>query len=144
MPVRCDREVGLHIQKFRETAGTLFSELSDGRTAVKLEITREDRKGTIATYVKANGGMLDIFALTPEELLLEKAAAYTSRRKIRDVYDVYFLSKLVSGEKAKTAIRKALKGLEKPKDEHDLAALVYEGAVPSFDDMVGRLTAWAK
>ena len=43
---------GLSLMKFRQTENTLFSEISNGVTPMKLEITLKKVKGTLAIYRK--------------------------------------------------------------------------------------------
>lgn len=109
---------------------------------MELEITREKKKGHLTVYRKADGGCTDVLALSPQELIIEKMEAFRDRNKIRDLYDVYFLSKLVSDKKIKEEIKKYLKDIRKPQDAADLDALVYEGTVPKFKDMVESLMIW--
>jgi predicted nucleotidyltransferase component of viral defense system len=135
---------GLILTKFRHTGNALFSEVYNGVSAMKLEITRKRVKGTLTPYLKANGNSLDILALKPEELILEKLAAYKNRRKIRDIYDVYFLSRLVNDAKVKKTVKESLEKIETPVDEADLKAIVYEGKVPTFEEMLEKLNVWAK
>ncbi len=135
---------GLKLIKFRQTANTLFSEISNDTTSMKLEITRKKVRGTLSVYQKANGNTLDVLTLKPEELILEKLAAYNSRKRIRDIYDVYFLSRLVSEMKIKKIVNESLQKIEKPTDEADLKAIVYEGEVPTFKGIIEGLSVWAK
>ncbi len=135
---------GLKLIKFRKTANTLFSEVSNDITSMKLEMTRKNINGTLAVYRKANGNTLDVLTLKPEELIVEKLAAYNSRKRIRDIYDVYFLSRLVSEMKIKSIVNESLQRIEKPTDEADLKAVVYEGEVPTFKEIIEGLSIWAK
>ena len=134
----------LSLIKFRQTENTLFSEVSNGASSMRLEITKERKKGSLAVYKKANGNTLDVLTLKPEELILEKLAAYNSRRRIRDIYDVYFLSRLVSDIKIRKIIKGSLKKMEKPVDKEDLKAIIYEGEVPTFEEMLERLSIWVR
>jgi predicted nucleotidyltransferase component of viral defense system len=90
-------------------------------------------------YERADGGKMDIFSIRPESILLEKAEAYISRKLIRDIYDVYFLSSISSPAEAKEIIKKALD--TEPIDKENLSAIVYSGAVPSIEQMKSVLKA---
>ena len=135
---------GLKLIRSRRTANTVFSEISNDIVSMKLEITNEIKKGVLAIYEKANGGTLEVLTLRPQDLLLEKLAAYLSRRKVRDVYDVYFLSRLVNDIEVKREADKLLKKIERPVDEDDLKAIIYEGKVPAFEEMLEALRLWVK
>ncbi len=135
---------GLTLVKFRQTTNTLFSEVSDGRSTVKLEITRKRVKGTLTIYKKANGNSMDVLTLEPKELILEKFVAYKNRREVRDIYDVYFLSRFVDDTKTKRIVRESLDWINNQVDVADLKTIVYEGKVPSFTEMIEKIRIWAK
>ena len=134
----------LNLIKFRQTANTVFSEISHDIASMKLEITNERKRGILAIYEKANGDTLEVLALEPQDLLLEKLTAYLDRRKVRDIYDVYFLSRLVTDLKVKREAGRLLKKIERPTDEDDLKAIIYEGKVPTFNEMLESINLWAK
>lgn len=135
---------GLTLAKFRQTYNTLFSEVYNGMSSMKLEITKKNVGGMIMAYKKANGDSFDVLVLKPEQLLLEKLAAYNGRRKIRDIYDVYFLSRLVDDVEVKKRVEDSLEKIKIPVDEADLKAIVYEGEVPTFKQILEKLRVWAK
>lgn len=87
---------------------------------MSLEITRKNVKGTLKAYQKVNGNQIDVLTLKPEELLIEKMAAYNDRLKVRDIYDVYFLSRLVNDGNIKDSVKTYLPKIKKPVDENDL------------------------
>ncbi|MCL5017707.1 MAG: nucleotidyl transferase AbiEii/AbiGii toxin family protein [Candidatus Parvarchaeota archaeon] len=134
----------LKLFKFRQTANTLFSQISNDVTHMSLEMTRKNMHGTLKTYQKANGSAMDVLTLKPEELILEKIAAYNDRRRIRDIYDVYFLSRFVDDKKIKESVKKFLLKINEPKDEGDLKVIIYEGRIPTFQEMLEALKIWAK
>ena len=83
-----------------------------------------------------DGAAFIVFSLPIEDLVLEKAAAYSSRRFARDVFDVYFLClQLQDDGKVKAGLRDFVRNLPEPVDEDNLAAIVFSGAVPSFAQM---------
>ena len=78
--------------------------------------------------------------LSAEDVLLEKLAAFRGRRLVRDIYDVYHLSRLAGNEKGfKEKVAGQLVSLPQPVDEKNLNALVLSGAVPSFAQMADAL-----
>ncbi|MGC8533769.1 MAG: nucleotidyl transferase AbiEii/AbiGii toxin family protein [Candidatus Parvarchaeum sp.] len=135
---------GLILLKFRQTKNTLFSQISNDTTKMSLEITRKNIKGTLKVYQKANGSSIDVLTLKPEELILEKIEAYNDRRRIRDIYDVYFLSRIVTDKDTKKIVKDCLSKIKKPLDENDLKTIVYEGKIPTFYDMIEELKVWAR
>jgi predicted nucleotidyltransferase component of viral defense system len=86
-----------------------------------------------------------VLTLPPEALLIEKVAAYASRRKIRDLYDIYFLlNKVEDKRKVAGILANLLDGYAKPVDEPQLRATVLTGAVPSADEMIEGIRRWAR
>ena len=130
---------GLSLLKSRQTNDTSFFEISDGATTMKLEMTKKRINGTLAVYLKADGNALDVLTLKAEELILEKLAAYKSRRKIRDIYNIYFLSRFAALAGPNEKIRGFLKTIKDPVDEEDLRTIVYGGTVPMFEEMIEKL-----
>ena len=131
----------LGLDKLKMTENLLFSKVSSDETQVRLEISfSATKKPAVRTYEKADGSFMDVLALPAEELLLEKIAAYRSRRLIRDIYDVYHLSRLAKETDAvERQMRHLLESPPKPLDEKNLKAIVYSGAVPTFAQMVEAL-----
>lgn len=131
---------GLELLKFKETENTVFSKISNGTTEMLFEAAlRKPKSFEVKQYERADGTTVDVFTLSPEELLLEKITAYTNRKLIRDIYDVYHLSAIADCKKVKKELQQLLSNPPKPLDEKNLRALVYVGAVPSFSQVVSVL-----
>ncbi len=132
---------GLLVSKFKKTENLIFAKVSNGRTDVLVEVNFSTFKPFVSKpFEKADGSSLIIFTLSPESLFLEKIQAYKNRKFIRDIYDIYHLSNLIQENNALIAAAKGfLETLEKPVDEKNLKAIVYSGAIPSFDQMVQAL-----
>ena len=128
---------GVVLTRFRQTQNAVYAKASHARVVVSLEIALRGFPRPVASeYEKADGTAIDVFTPSAQELLLEKLAAFRSRRLVRDIYDVHHLSRLVSvdaayGEK----VAGLLEGLPAPVDEQVLKSLVLAGAVPSFQQM---------
>jgi len=130
---------GLSLTKFRKTENSIYSRISNGRIEVSIEAALRPKKGRVlAAFEKADGSTAEAYTLGPEELLLEKAAAFSSRKLIRDIYDVYFLSGIADIAKVKQELQGFLAGkLPLPVDEKNLRMLVYSGPCPSFTEKEG-------
>ena len=128
----------LALDKLKMTENLLFSKISSNEAQVRLEINfSAAKRPVVRTYEKADGSHMDVLALSAEELLLEKIAAYRNRRLIRDIYDIYHLSGIAKEDgKATDGMQMLLQNPPKPLDEKDLRAIVYAGAVPSFAQML--------
>lgn len=132
---------GLSLTKFRKTENNVYARISNGRTEVSIEAALRQKKGRVlAAFEKADGSTAEIYTLEAEELLLEKAAAFASRKLIRDIYDVYFLSGIADLAKVKKELHGFLYGkIPLPADEKNLRTLIYSGPCPSFNEMVNAL-----
>jgi len=129
---------GLQLLKFKKTASTVFSKVSNGSVEVRVEVSSRKPKGVVAaSFERADGSFISVFTLSPEELLLEKATAFGNRRLVRDVYDVYLLSNIANHSgKMDSKVCGFLKRARKPLDEKNLRVIVFSGAVPSFEQML--------
>src|SRR3989344_3529153 len=111
--------LGIKITKFRKTENAVFSKMENENASAALEIAlREFKKPVVSAYEKADGTSIDIFTPSADELLVEKLHAFKSRRLIRDIYDVFHLSRFSSTDKefSKT-VSGLLENLPKPADE---------------------------
>ena len=125
--------------KYKQTANLVFAKVSNGSVEVRLEInTRKTVEKVVGEYEKADGSRMDIYTLSPEALIEEKMAAYRGRRLIRDIYDIYHLSRHAANM---LGIGEFLQGIAPPIDEKNLRAVVYSGVAPSFRQMVEVLSS---
>jgi len=93
----------------------------------------------------SDGTFILVNTLSPEEMILEKISAYKKRKKVRDLYDIFFLLKFVENkEKIKEALKDFLEKFEKPEDEKELKVLIISGSVPNVESMVEVIRAWVR
>jgi len=131
------KEKGFIIHKKKVGERSLFSVLQINRIIVRLEAIYKSVKPEIKEYELVDGNFITVFTLGPEELLKEKVDAYLSRRKIRDLYDVFFLLRYVKDNKEITLkLGKLIDNFKLPLDEKDLKILIIEGVVPDTDTML--------
>ncbi|MFH0955168.1 MAG: nucleotidyl transferase AbiEii/AbiGii toxin family protein [Candidatus Micrarchaeota archaeon] len=135
------RKRSLILSKFKQTENVIFAKISNQQTEVSLEIAVRKSPKTVSTaYERTDGSFVEIFSLSPEDFLAEKASAYQNRRLVRDLYDVFFLlDKSDSIEKAKKELEKLVHEFKPPKDEKNLKILVYSGIAPSVNSMLERI-----
>ncbi len=140
---KCFEKAGFLIVKRKTTENALYSNLKYDNTFVRFEALFKQVKGSLAEYETSSGALITIYSLTPEELVNEKAQTYLKRRKIRDLYDVFFLLRFV---KDRTSVTKVLKELitsfQEPVDEKELEVLILEGIVPKKADMLSYIKRW--
>jgi predicted nucleotidyltransferase component of viral defense system len=134
---------GLRIRFNRRRNGTVYHDVFEGTTKISLQTRISKKKGILAMYERIDGVKMDIYSLSPENLIKEKIDTYTDRRLIRDVYDIMVLTRSVT-DKAKVAgvLGDFLLKINKPNDENILKELIYTGVIPSFDEIVIYLKRW--
>ncbi len=136
---------GLEKIKFKKSKTSIFSAFAYDREHVAFEAVFKHVVGTPVKYEMSDGTFIFVRTLTPKELMLEKIVTYLDRKKIRDLYDMYFLSSIADADES---LRRHINPLTSrfimPVDTDTLSSLVLTGAVPTVDEMVGRLKLWAK
>jgi predicted nucleotidyltransferase component of viral defense system len=129
---------GLQLLKFKETKNLFFAKVSDGRIEVRLELNfSRKRSGVAMAFERIDGSFTHVLTLSAGQLALEKAEAYQARRFARDLYDVFFLARQVEKPQTISAeVQKLLERAGRPVDEKNLKAIVFSGAIPTFEQMV--------
>jgi len=131
------QKAGFTIIKKKVSERSIYSELQLNRTFVRLEAIFKKTEGTLGEYETADGNILTVYTLTPEDFISEKVNAYLSRQKIRDLYDIFFLLRYVKdSSKVKYSLKHLISGFKKPVDEAELKVLIMEGIVPSSEKML--------
>ena len=129
----------MKLLKLKDTGNILFSKISENNTNVKIETNHKfcPENPVEIEYELIDGNTLNVLSLSPENLIIEKIAAYKNRRFIRDLYDIYILIKHVKDwELIKSDLSNFLNHLEKPVDEDVLKTIVYLGLSPSYNKIV--------
>lgn len=134
---------GLSITKYKETNNVVFSKINNQKTEVRLEIriiAKNDviiKKAVAKEYEKIDGSTITIQTLSPEDLFVEKTNAFLSRRLIRDIYDVYFLSNLSDlDSNTKKYVSEQLSKFKESVDESNLKTIIISGIIPTEEQMV--------
>lgn len=130
---------GFAVEKKKTTENGLFSSLLLNKTAVRLEAIFSSRAGILKEYETADGNFITVYTLSPEDLIKEKVNAYLGRRKVRDLYDVFFLLRYADKDKAKHDVKRLLEGFKEPLDKEDLKVLILEGIVPGVEQILQYL-----
>lgn len=128
---------GFMIEKKKIGENSIFSKLAINRTQVRFEAIFKGVKGSLRDYETADGNFIAVYALTPEELIVEKVDTYMKRLKIRDLYDIFFLLRLVKdNSKISSKLKLLIRGFKPPIDEKDLKVIILEGLTPSPEKML--------
>ena len=134
-------QIGFIIIKKRIKDNSLYSLLEFNRAQVRLECLFLNKKGTLANYEMMDGNLITIYSLTPEELIVEKISACLKRKKVRDLYDIFFL--LRSAEKKKYQNLKEIQEID-IEDEENLNAIILFGLIPTVKEMKEYIARWEK
>lgn len=143
--IRDLERAGLKQIKFKKSDTSIFSVFSYDREFVSFEAVFKRAKGTPIKYEMSDGTFIFVRTLTPKELMQEKIVTYRNREKVRDLYDLYFLSGLVEkDEELQKGIRTLISKFVAPVDAGSLPSLILAGAIPTIKEMLERLSLWAK
>jgi predicted nucleotidyltransferase component of viral defense system len=127
---------GFQIKKRKETDNALYSNLNLNGEDVRFEALFNKVSGSLAEYETVDGNLITIYTLTPEELIREKVGAYLTRRKVRDLYDIYFLLRHAEKGSVSKELERLVKEFKPPVDERELRVLIIQGLVPSVKKML--------
>ena len=136
---------GFTIEKKKISENSLFSNLSLNRTIVGFEAIFKKSEGILKEYETAEGNLISVYTLSPEELINEKVNTYLKRLKIRDLYDIFFLLREVNNKAEIASKLKALiANFKPPIDKNELNILILEGLVPDTEKMLDYINSYLK
>ncbi len=137
---------GLARQKFKETQNAIFGKFAFAGFPVRVEALFRDTKSyTVRPFEMFDGTFITANVLEPSELILEKASAYADRRKVRDLYDIFYLTHLAERSAAAAReVRKLVANFKPPEDPSVLRTLIIAGSVPTVRAMLEELERWAR
>ena len=130
------KKTGFDIKKKKISENSVYSELEFDRVLVRLEATFQKVYGLICDYEMSDGNIISIYSLTPESFISEKSNTYLKRFKVRDLWDIFFLLRIVQNPEKIREIKNLIKNYRRPVDESDLKIVLLEGIVPSADEMI--------
>ncbi|OYT65249.1 hypothetical protein B6U74_03870 [Candidatus Bathyarchaeota archaeon ex4484_205] len=132
--------------KFKVSTDTLFAKFTYRDVVVRLEAVFKETKRVVSReYEMIDGSFIAVYTPPPEELVREKVEAYRSRRKVRDLYDIYFLLNFI--ERKEDVIKdltNLLEDFKYPVDSEELKTLIISGAVPRVEDMFKKVEIWVR
>ena len=124
----------------------MYSTLKFNELIVRFEaLFKVIKSPFLKEYETSEGNLINVFTLTPEDLINEKIATYSKRKKIRDLYDIFFLLRHINENKQlKERLRKFIKNFNSPEDEQNLKAIIIIGSIPTTKDMLEYIKRWAE
>lgn len=134
------------IEKFKKTENAIFAKFSYLNVIVRFESVFKNIKNfETKQFEMSDGTSIIVNTLRPEEMIGEKVSAYFKRKKVRDLYDIFFLLKFVEDkEKIKNDLVKLVKGFKRPVDERDLRVLIISGSIPNVESILEVIRGWAR
>jgi len=136
---------GFKIIKKRVKEASLYSELILNSTLLRFEATFQKKKPFLKKYETSESFFINVYTLSPEDLIIEKVETYLKRRKIRDLYDISFLISYAENKKTvENCLKRLIENYEKPVDEANLRNLIIIGAVPNSNELLMEIKKWEK
>src|SRR3989344_3159573 len=135
---------GFEIKKKRIKENSLYSVLKFNNVLVRFEALFKNIKNPILKeYENSEGIQINIFTLPPEDLIEEKLSAYQKRKKIRDLYDIFFLLRYIKEDKSiNKDLKNFIKNFTPPEDEQNLKAIIISGLIPNSKNMLDYIRRW--
>ena len=119
--------------------------IAKGEISLLLESKEGHAESMIRQYVRVDGSSTTISVFTPVELLVRKIEAYEGRRLIRDVYDIFILTRFLNrnDHTVTSSLSSFLANAKRPQDEDVLKTLIYTGKSDfRFDDLLNYIKRW--
>lgn len=136
-------KVGFKIEKKKISENSIYSKLKINNTQVRFEALLKKANGILKDYETAEGNIIIVYTLTPEDFIEEKVNTYLKRLKIRDLYDIFFLLRHVKNkEDIKKVLKRLIRGFKEPEDESDLRVLILEGIIPKADKIMDYIKSF--
>lgn len=137
---------GFTIEKFKKTNNSIFAKFLYSNAVIRYEVVFKKIENFVTRSFEMNDGSFILVNTLPAvEMIKEKISAYIKRKKIRDLYDIFFLLRFVEDkEKIKNDLVKLVEGFKKPTDEKELKALIISGSVPTLDSMLEVIERWVR
>lgn len=136
---------GFYIEKKKIGQNSLYSSLQWNRTTVRLEALFKEVDGILKEYETSEGNLITVYTLSAKELVKEKTSAYLTRRKIRDLYDIFFLLRHIkSKDETVKELNILVKRFKEPLDEKELKVLIIEGIAPNAKKMLEYIKDWLR
>jgi len=139
-------KIGFKIVKKKVSDTSVYSELEFDRVRVRLEAIFKKVSGILSDYENSEGNTISIYSLSAEDFIKEKIETYLKRKKIRDLWDIYFLIKeLKDISRIKKELSRLVKIYTPPIDEDNLKLIILEGITPTSREMFDYIrTKWEK
>ena len=119
--------------------------IAKGETSLLLETKEGHSESMIRQYVRVDGSSTTVSVFTPAEMLISKIEAYQVRRFVRDVYDIFILTRFLdkSDHVVASSLSSFLAKSKPPVDEDVLKSLIYTGKGDfRYSEMLDYIKRW--
>lgn len=137
---------GFTVDKWKTTGNSIYGKFSSLGVSVRYEaLFKNIRDFTVKHFEMSDGTFIIVNTLSPEQMIEEKVLAYLARKKVRDLYDVFFLLRFVENvTEVKDYLDRLMEGFQRPEDERILKTLIISGSIPTVENMLKGMRTWAK
>ncbi|PIN91672.1 hypothetical protein COU56_04915 [Candidatus Pacearchaeota archaeon CG10_big_fil_rev_8_21_14_0_10_31_9] len=130
-------KLGFIVERKKISENSIYSTLLFDRTVVRFEAVFKNINGILKEYELIDGNYISVYSLSEEDLIKEKVNAYIKRRKVRDLFDIFFLLRYVEDKKyLKNKLKELIDKYGEPSDKDDLNILILEGIIPKVEDIL--------
>lgn len=138
--------LGIEVSKFREKRITYIN-VRKGDTEIKIESNNVERNAILVPYERVDGSKINILALSPEDLILEKIDAYMNRRAYKDLYDItVLLNSVKEPGRIRNALRRFAESIQEPDEDFQsysqFRSVIYAGTAPAYERMAELVKRW--
>ncbi|MHB8371667.1 MAG: nucleotidyl transferase AbiEii/AbiGii toxin family protein [Thermoplasmataceae archaeon] len=119
--------------------------IGNNQSSLLIESKEGYAENQISQYLRVDGSSITISVFSPTELLVRKIEAYQGRCIIRDIYDIFILSRYLDRNDytVRSTLISFLKNIKAPVDQGILSSLIYVGISNiSFQEMIDYLWRW--
>ena len=136
--------LGFKVIKFKKTERSLYSKFEWNKVQISAEAVYSAINNYVSKRFELTDGNYIIVYTLPEWLLIrEKVDTYLSRRRIRDLYDIYFLLQKVNEKEVVIGdLKRLLRRYKPPINPKELKTLIYTGVTPKLEDMLEEMRKW--
>jgi hypothetical protein len=129
------------------SSGVLYARFEEEGIEVEINASPLFKKIDAADgeFQLVGGDSIILKTLSPEELLKEKISAFMDRKKVRDLYDIFYLIDFADLRSARPSLQNLAKSLDSPPaDFGGLKELILLGKAPEFETMVRKVKMHAE
>ncbi len=144
--IRGAQKLGIEAAKFREKGVTSMHVRKNG-TEISIEQRNVEKNAVLVPYERVDGSKVNILALSAEDMVLEKIAAYDGRRAYKDLYDI---TVLLNSVKERYTVHEGLADFiakvpapdEGVQSYSEFRSVIYAGVVPTYQQMTEFIRRW--